>query len=185
MKLRRKFAGVVVAGIVVLAYPTGAGAIVDGTGGTSAVTATITTAAIGSRAVTVTAPIAMTSALSSETLSGTLLATVAEAARSGTNPWSLTASMTDLTNATNDVIGNANMAVSGRAVTQTAGGGTSAAPTGSTAMGSTATLMSNTGQLTTVVYTGTYATESTWTLTPPNGAKVGVYTGTVTLTLSQ
>lgn len=162
----------------------GVASAADGGGAAPTVTATIT-ASIGSRSITAAAPIVMSSATDATTLTGSLVMTVTEAARSGTNPWSVTATMTDLTNASSDVLAKANMAVSGRSVTQVAGGGTAAAPSGSTPLDGTATLFNNTGQLAATVYTGTYTGNSTWTLSVPNGSKVGVYTGTVTLTLVQ
>ncbi|HUQ40810.1 MAG TPA: hypothetical protein VM030_11715 [Acidimicrobiales bacterium] len=157
----------------------------DGGGATSAVTATITAGAIGSRSITAASPIAMTSSLDSTSLSGSLTATVTEAARSGTNPWSVTATMSDLTNVATDVLSKANMAVSGRSVIKTAGGGTAAAPAGSSNLDAAVTLFSTTGQSAGVVYTGSYASSSTWTLAVPNATATGVYSGTVTLTLVQ
>ena len=185
MKLRRKFVGVAMAGALVLAPASSAGAVEVGTGTTAAVAATITTS-IGVRAVTAL-PITMSSALGTATLSAGLSATVVETARSGTNPWHLTASMSDLSTTTTPTytIGKANMAVSGRAVAQTLAGGTAAAPTGSASLADTVTLFSNTGQDTALTYTGSYASSSTWTLTPPNETAVGAYTGTITLTINQ
>lgn len=184
MHIRKLAAGAIA--VAAMTTMTGVAEAADGGGTTAAITATITAGTIGSRSITLATPIVMTSALDADTLSGSLAATVTEAARSGTNPWSVTADMTALTNATSDTIAKTNMTVSARSVLQTAGGGTSAAPTGGTAIGaSPVTLFSNTGQLTSAVYTGTYVGSSTWTLAVPNASKVGVYSGTVTLTLNQ
>ena len=188
MKLRRKLVGVAVAGALVLSSASGAGAAPGdpaGTGTTAAVSATITTE-VGVRAVTAL-PVTMSSVLGTATLTSALTATVTETARSGTNPWYLTASMSDLTTATTpaSTIDNENMAVSGRAVTKTLAGGTVAAPEGSSSLAGTVTLFSNTGQDPALTYTGSYASSSNWTLTPPNLTATGAYTGTITLTINQ
>lgn len=163
-----------------------AGAVVDGTGATPTVTATVTAGTVGSRSITAS-PVTMSSALSSATLTGSLAATVTEAARTGTNPWSVTAAIGSLvdTGVPANTLANTNMSISNRAVVQTAGGGTSVATTGSEAVSAARTLFTNTAQSTAVVYTGTYASTSDWTLSLPNGTATGVYTGTITLTLVQ
>lgn len=169
-------------------FPSPAGAA-DGDGGSSTLTATITAGSVGSRSVTSVPAIAMTSALDSATLSGTYSAVVTEAARTGTNPWSITGSMagalSDGATPTPNTVPLSALAISGRDVVQVASGGTSAAATGSAALTSAVTLFSNTGQSTSAVYTGTHTASGTITLTPPNGTVAGVYTGTFTVTLVQ
>lgn len=158
----------------------------DGDGGSTLFTATITEGSIGSRSVTLTSVTALTSALNGETLSAPYSVTVTEAVRSGNNPWSVTAVSTDLTNATDStIVGKAALALSARAVTPVGGGGTSSAPSDSAPLSGAVTLFSNAGQLTTTLYSGTYAGSGTMTLTPPAGSTVGVYSGTFTVTLVQ
>ena len=176
--------------------PTGVGAQVDGGGATSAVTATITTGSVGSRSITLANPVALTSALNTSTLNGSLATTVTEAARTGTNAWSVTAAIGPLvdTSVPVNTLANTNVTVSSRRVDQVAGGGTATAAGGTTAapvtdagevVSAARTLFSTDGQLNTLVYTGTYASTSNWSLALPNGTKIGAYTGTITLTLVQ
>jgi hypothetical protein len=183
MRRRLIIAAVPVALALVMA-PTAANAA-DGGGGSSVITATLTGNAIGSRSVTLVSPITMSSLASSTTLSSNYAVTVTEATRSGTNPWSVTAVASDLTDLTSDTITAANLAVSGRGVIQTLGGGTAAAPVGSQTLDQARTLFDNTGQSTSTLYSGTYAATGTVTLSPPDGSKTGVYTGTFTVTLIQ
>ena len=183
--MRRRLVVVGVGMLAVLGQMGMGTAYADGEGGTSAVSATLTGGSIGSRSITAASPVTMSSALNSSTLTGGLSLTVTEAARSGTNAWSVTAAMTNLTNATSDVINKDQMNVDTRTITPVGGGGTSTAPSGSHNMATTATLFSNASQDPTSVYTGTYASSSSWTLSVPNGAKTGAYTGTITLTLVQ
>jgi hypothetical protein len=157
----------------------------DGGGGSSTVTATLTGNAIGSRSVTVVAPVALASAAGSTTLSAPYSLTVVEATRSGSNPWSVTGDVSTLTDATSDTIAATNMSVSARAVLQTLGGGVSSAPAGSQAFGAARTLFSNAGQDTATLYSGNYVGSGTMTLAPPDGTKTGIYTGTFTVTLVQ
>jgi hypothetical protein len=154
----------------------------DGDGGTSVVTATI--ANIGSRSVTLVNPIALTSVQGAATLTAPYAVTVTEVTRNGTNPWSVTGDIGTLTSGS-DTLAATTLSVSARAVNQTLGGGTSAAPSGSQAFGTARTLFSNSGQSTGTIYSGAYAGSGTVTLTPPDGAKTGIYTGTFTVTLVQ
>lgn len=157
----------------------------DGDPASSALTATVTAGSVGARTVT-SAPIAMTSALNSTTLSGAYSVVVTEAARTGTNPWSVTAVLdADLVDGAN-TIPRSSIALSNQAVVQVASGGTSsAAGAQSGTLDSARTLFTNTGQNTTSVYTGTHTATGTVTLTPPNGSKTGIYAGTFTVTLVQ
>jgi hypothetical protein len=170
---------------LVLGFAPMAAHAADGGGGSSTLTATLTGNAIGSRSVTLVAPISMSSAAGSTTLSSPYAVTVTEATRSGTNPWSVTADVSTLTDLTSDTIAASNLSVSARSIIQTLGGGTSSAPTGSAAFGSAQTLFSNAGQSLTTLYSGTYAASGTVTLAPPDGSKTGIYSGTFTVTLVQ
>jgi hypothetical protein len=170
--------------VAAVGLPADMAAAADGGGATSAVTATVTAGSVGSRSITLAVPVTMASALDSSTLSGSLAATVTEAARTGTNPWSVTASIGTLTSGT-DTLANTNMTISNRAVVKTAGGGTATGTSGSQVVDAARTLFTNTGQDASTVYTGTYASTSDWTLSLPNASKTGVYTGTITLTLVQ
>ncbi len=156
----------------------------DGDGGSAALSATLTAGSIGSRSVTTVAPVALTTALSSSTATGAVSVVVTEAARGGTNPWSVTAVAGALTSGVNTIAAS-NLSIASRGVTQVAGGGTAAAPTGSSSLASAATLFSTTGQSVASLYTGTYTAAGTVSLAVPNGQAVGAYTGTFTVTLVQ
>lgn len=158
----------------------------DGGGGTATLAATLTAGSIGSRSLTSISPVVLATALNTPTASGAYTAVVTEAARGGTNPWSLTAVASALTGpAGSTAIPAAALSVGARSVVQVAGGGTAAAPTGSSPLDSAATLFSNTGQSTSALYTGTYTGTGTISLAVPNGQAVGAYTGTLTVTLVQ
>src|SRR5437879_10502805 len=98
--MRRRLFLVAVPAVLVLGFAPMAAHAADGDGGSSLVTATLTANAIGSRSVTLVAPITMTSSASSTTLSAAYSVTVTEATRSGTNPWSVTGDIGTLTDAT-------------------------------------------------------------------------------------
>jgi hypothetical protein len=181
---RRLIIAAVPAALALVMAPTAAHAA-DGGGGSSVITATLTGNAIGSRSVTLVSPITMSSLASSTTLSSNYAVTVTEATRSGTNPWSVTAVASDLTDLTSDTITADNLSVSARGVIQTLGGGTSTAPVGSQTLDTARTLFSNANQNTSTLYSGAYAASGTVTLAPPDGSKTGVYTGTFTVTLIQ
>lgn len=159
----------------------------DGDGGTANVSATLTAGSIGSRSVTTVSPVALTTALGTSTLSGALATTVTEAARTGSNNWSVTAAIGTLTHAVDGTktLANTNLSIDNRDVLQVAGGGTAAEVTGSQTMDAARTLFTTPGQSTTAVYTGTYAATADITLAVPNGTTVGVYNGTLTVTLVQ
>ena len=181
---RRTTAGLVLVSAVALAASAGSASaqVTDGAGGTSTVTATLTANQIGSRSVTSVAPVALATTLGTSTLSGELAATVTEAARTGTNSWSLTAAIGSLTSGANS-LANSTMSISNREVVQVAGGGTADGIDGTQDMSAARTLFTTTGQSTSAVYTGTYAATADLSLTVPNGQAVGVYTGTLTITL--
>ena len=156
--------------------------------GTGAVSATLQNT-LGTRSVATVAPITMSNGSQVTTLSTTWDTTVAEVSRSGTNPWSVQATLSSghvsfLTN----TIPAASFVLSGAtAPSPTGGGGTWTAAAGSNALnndGVTGTpLCSNSGQSSSTTYTGTYDCNGTITLTPPNGTVQGAYTGTFVVTL--
>lgn len=183
MRVRLLVAGAAAA-LLVGFIPSPASAQVDGQDGSSTITATV--ADSGFRAVTTVAPITMASALNSATVQGAYAVTVTETARKGTNPWSVTAALaaalSDGGSPANTIPTSA-VSVLARAVTPTAGGGTAAAPTGEQDLSVARTLVTNTGQDVNTVYTGSYALSGTVKITPPNGTKTGVYTGTFVVDL--
>ncbi|MEY2565541.1 MAG: hypothetical protein QOE35_70 [Actinomycetota bacterium] len=168
----------------------------DGSGGSSIISATLTSNTIGSRSVSLVTTPAMTSALNSSTLSTGYTVTVLEAARTGTNPWKAQVSVNQLTSTltpgTPIPVASLNLAPGAMTLT-TAGTGSDAPGVGGAFVGSTADptvsdaqdLWTNTGQLPGSIYTGTHTGAGTLTLTPPNATKLGVYTGTFTVTLFQ
>ena len=156
--------------------------------GSSTVAATLT-GTLGTRSVATVAPIAMTSVTNGTTLSTTWDTTVSEATRSGTNPWSIQATLQNghVTDLASDTIPASAFVISGNTPSVVAGGGgTWAAGSGGALDGTTGTpLCTNTGQLSANAYTGTYDCTGTITLTPPNNTPNGAYTGTFVVTLVQ
>ena len=152
---------------------------------TATVTANVTAGSIGLRSLTSVPAVTLTPALGQATVTGAMSAVVTEAAVTGTNPWSVTASISPLALVGQPDIANSNVAISTRATVQVSGGGTSTNPTGSEALSAARTVVSNAGQNTGAVYTGTYTNSANLALTVPNGTVAGIYTGTLTVTLVQ
>ncbi|GEM_PF-4857709 len=158
--------------------------------GSTALAATLS-GTLGTRSVATVAPIAMTNVTNGTTLSTTWDTTVAEVTRSGTNPWSIQATLTGghVSDTGSDTIPASAFVLSGNhASVVLGGGGTWAAGAGGALNndGTTGTpLCSNTGQLSANAYTGTYDCTGTITLTPPNNTPNGAYTGTFVVTLVQ
>lgn len=154
---------------------------------TSAVSATLANV-LGTRSVATVAPITMTNASQVTTLTTTWDAKVAEVSRSGTNPWSIQATLSTgkVTYLTNNIPAAA-FVLSGNAASVVAGGGGTWSAGAGGALnddGVTGTpLCGNAGQTATVTYTGTYDCTGTITLTPPNGTVLGAYAGTFVVTL--
>ena len=196
--MRRRFiiaavsAAVVVAGFGVGAAPSYAAcALPDVCSGTSTVTATLT-GTLGTRSVATVAPITISSVTNATALDSTWDVTAAEVGRSGTNPWSLGATLSggQVTSATTSTpIPAASFNIHGNtAPAPTGGGGTWAAGAGGNLANNGTTqvpLCSNSAQVSTNTYTGTYDCNGAITLTIPNGTANGVYTGTFVVTLNQ
>jgi hypothetical protein len=149
---------------------------------TSTVTANVTAGTIGSRSITSTPAIVLTSTTGSAKVSGTMTAVVTEAAATGVSPWSVTLDLGTLTSGSN-TLANSNVDVLNRSTVKAAGGGTVSNPGTTEALDTTRTLMTNTGQSTSAVYTGTYTSTASLDLNLPNGTPTGIYTGTMTITL--
>jgi hypothetical protein len=140
---------------------------------------------LGSRSVTSVGAVALTAHLGDTALSGSLTTTITEAGRTGETPWSVSASVSALSDGAGHSLAATTMSISNRQVTQTAGGGTAVATTGTQDFSQARTLFTSTGQNPALTYTGTYTATATITLTPPNLTVVGVYTGTMTITMVQ
>ena len=155
----------------------------------------------GTRTITTATLTPFSDALRAASVNSTLAVTVTEAAVNGVTPWSVTARLCGpngggtaadcaadpdrivLGTDTTKKITGANLALSGRSVTPVAGGGTSTAVSGSEDLSAARTLFTNTGQDPLLLYTGTYASTATVTLTPPATATPGAYTGYLVVTL--
>jgi hypothetical protein len=166
-------------------------ALPDVCSGSSVVTATLT-GTLGTRSVATVAPITISSVTNATALDSTWDVTAAEVGRSGTNPWSLGATLSggQVTSATTSTpIPAASFNIHGNtAPAPTGGGGTWAAGAGGNLAnnGTTQTpLCSNSAQVSTNTYTGNYDCNGAITLTIPNGTANGVYTGTFVVTLNQ
>jgi hypothetical protein len=182
-------AAVVVAGLGAGAADTAYAAcgVPDVCSGTGAVSATLANT-LGTRSVATVAPITMTNASQVTTLSTTWDTTVAELSRSGTNPWSIQATLSSghVSYLTNNIPASA-FVLSGNAASVVAGGGGTWSAGAGGALnndGVTGTpLCNNASQNSSTTYTGTYDCTGTITLTPPNGTVQGAYSGTFVVTL--
>lgn len=181
--------------------------LTDVTTSSAAITATLTE--IGTRSVAAVGAITFTGGLSSA-LTSTYNVLVTEVARTGTNPWSITAQVCggsgtpDCATKANNLYNGATAlaasnisassqtfanATSGSTVLGTvvptgSGGGTLAA--GSFAdLGTSRTLGTNSAQSTTTAYTGGYQLQGNLSLTLPNGTSTGAYAGYFVVTLVQ
>lgn len=152
---------------------------------TATVTANITAGSIGLRSLTSVPAITLTPTAGVATVQGSMSAVVTEAAVTGTNPWSVTTALSALALSGQPDIANSNVDISNRAKVQVAGGGTTTPASGTEDLSTTRTLISNAGQSTLSVYTGTYTATADLALHVPNGTVAGVYTGTMTVTLVQ
>jgi hypothetical protein len=155
----------------------------------------------GTRTITTATLTPLADVLRAANVSGTLAVTVTEAAVNGVTPWSVTARLCGPDGAgtaadclthpdklviatdTSKEIAGTNLTISGRSVTPVLGGGTSTAVAGSQDMSTTRTIFGNTGQDPALLYSGTYASTSTVTLTPPSTTTAGAYSGYLVVTL--
>jgi hypothetical protein len=128
-------------------------------------------------------------------LTGAVAVPVVEAAATGANPWSVTASSTALTSGVNSIpasnlsvadtslptggVGCLSLALLVSQRCTITGGGAARA------LNTTQTLFSVANEDTATAYTGTYTYAGLLSLTVPNGTPAGTYTGTMTLTLVQ
>lgn len=186
MRLRVLAMGMVLLTAGAFAAPL-ASAQVDGDDSSATVTATIT-GDMGVRYVSSVPAIAMSSVLSSTTLSATYTVLTQETVRAGTNPWTVTgrlqADLSDGASPTPNTIARSAMNVSGRTASVTVGsGGTPAPGSGTEDMSADRTLFTVSGENTSTLYTATYTAGGTLTLTPPAGTVTGAYTGTFVVTL--
>ncbi|HUP86564.1 MAG TPA: hypothetical protein VM143_12925 [Acidimicrobiales bacterium] len=150
------------------------------------VTATITGADIGTRTLQVPGSIALVTTSGQSQLSGSFATVVAESAKQGANPWSVTASVTDFSGPNSSTITKDKLTVGTRSTVQVLGGGSlSYTAADGSSFGTTRELVKNAGQSSSVAYTGTYTTTNPLALEIPNGSATGAYSATMTLTLVQ
>lgn len=153
----------------------------------------------GTRTITTATLTPFSDALRAASVTSTLAVTVTEAAVNGVTPWSVTARLCGASSGASNCAGDpdrivlstdttkkitgSNLTISGRSVTPVSGGGTSTATSGTEDLSAARTIFTNTGQDPLLLYTGTYASTSTVTLTPPSSATPGAYTGYLVITL--
>lgn len=156
---------------------------------TSSATVTATlTSGIGTRVIQTVTPAALNSVAGTSTLTGALTVTVAEAAVSGdATGWSVSAQLAgpfaDTTTGTQTIPATA-LDDSANTVASVNGGGTTTGVAHPGSLDLARTIMSNTGQSASLIYTGTYTSTSTMTLTPPNGTSANTYRATLNITLT-
>lgn len=154
----------------------------------------------GTRTITLATLTALGDVFRAASVTGSLAVTVTETAVNGVNPWSVTVDLCGTNGSgTKDcakksltlggdatkAIGGANVTIKDRAVTPTVlpVEGSSTATSGVEALTTARTIWTTTGQATATLYTGTYVSTSTITLTPPTDAVPGAYEGLVVVTL--
>lgn len=191
-----------VAGLTTLALATASpvGAQIDGLGAEAPVSLDLGLS--GTRSVATVAPVVFTGALS-DTVSATYVVEVAEALRTGTNAWSVTARICgpsagnplvsdcaargdQLVSGSSSIAGS-NVTITNRSVAELlpGGSGTLSTPATPDAMDAARTLFSNSGQSTSAAYTETYTATGALDLTAPNGSPTGLYGGFFVVTLVQ
>ncbi|MEA3020425.1 MAG: hypothetical protein QOI47_1949, partial [Actinomycetota bacterium] len=150
----------------------------------------------GTRTITTATLTPLANVLRTASVTGTLAVTVTETATSGLAAWSVTTRLCGPSVATptspdctafpdklvlatdsTKTIAGSNLDISGRGVTPVLGGGASTPVGGTQDLSTTRTVFDNTGQNPLTLYTGTYASTSTVSLTPPAAATPGVYSG--------
>lgn len=192
MKIRSGIFAALLVLLLPVALP--ASAQVDGEGGTGPVTAVLDS--VGVRSITSVSALVLTGALS-VVPTDDYAVVVTEAARTGTNSWSVTGRMcgsvdcsTDpdaLVLTTNSAVSLAGDAidVSNRAVTELVpgGSGTLAAPGTTEVFSQARTLFTNNDQSTTTIYSEVYTATGDVSVTPPDGTAAGTYAGFFVVTL--
>lgn len=163
--------------------------------GTATLSATLTGGQIGSRSIgTIATPAAFSSVIGTAGLTGSVVVPVVELTVAGTTPWTLTAQLagtwSDGATPTPNTMPASSLAdtANSTALVGTGGGTvTNGSPGASATLDAARTLMQDTGELTTALYTNTYTTTASLVLTPPNGtvATANTYTNTLDLTLIQ
>jgi hypothetical protein len=155
----------------------------------------------GSRTITTATLTPFSDVLRAASVTSTLAVTVTEAAVSGVDPWSVTARLCGpngtgtaadcaadpdrlvLSTDTTQKITGTNLSLSARSVTPAGVTGTPTAVAGSEDLSTTRTIFSTAGELPASLYTGTYTSSSTVTLTPPAASTAGAYSGYLVITL--
>ena len=158
----------------------------------------------GTRTITTATLTPLADVLRAVSVDATLAVTVTEASVNGVTPWSVTVDLcgTDGSGAINCAAGNvlvldgdvgttiagSNLTIGNRAVTPVVtlpvvNDGTTTATSGTQDLSATRTIFETTDQDPTKLYTGTYASTSTISLTPPADAAAGAYEGFLVVTL--
>ena len=154
---------------------------------TANLSATLTNTSIGSRSIALVAtPGAFTSVMGNAGLSSSVQVAVAEVAVGGVNPWYVTGQLAGAwSDGTNSIPANALADTANNTIQVQGGGAVDHGTTGT--LDSAQTLVKNTGETASVLYTGTYTTTTNMTLTPPNGTVASglPYTNVLNLTLIQ
>ena len=183
--------GVTAAAIIGAFVPSPAwGQATDVTSGSGTVSANLVTA--GSRSIGAVAPIVLDGPLTGTTSNYNVVVT--EVARTGTNPWEVTAQICAELDCTTpnalksgaDTLATSNIAVSSQAVAELLPGGSGTLAAGTDAnLGAPISLFENTGQATNLAYSETYTATGALALSVPNNQPTGNYTGFFVVTLVQ
>ena len=156
----------------------------DGDGGTSTVTAVVALAT-GERFVSAAPPVTLLLDPGTSNMTGELILGVTELARTGTAEWSLQAELADdLSDGGDNSIAASQLSMDTGTTEAVGGGGTITSGSDGT-LDAAVTVFTNTGQLTTLAYTGVYASATTLSLEIPNLQPTGTYTGNISITLVQ
>jgi hypothetical protein len=156
----------------------------DGDGGDSTVTAVVASAT-GERFVSAAPPVVLARLAGTATMTGALVLGVTELARTGTASWSLQAQLdADLSDGGDNSIARSQMSMDTGTTVPVGGGGEIASGSDGT-LDAEVTVFTNTGQLTTLAYTGVYTSTTTLSLTIPNLQPTGAYSGNISITLVQ
>ncbi|MFT5223197.1 MAG: hypothetical protein ACI867_001511 [Glaciecola sp.] len=168
-----------VAAVLAFGFATVAYAQTDAT-----VTATVTSPVGAGRSVTAVSPVTLASVSGLE-MSGVLTVGIDEVAATGINDWSVTVSATALSGTDLTDIPASALAIDNRATVGTGQVGevTLTDGSGSEDLSVARTLFTVGGEVITGAYSGVFAHTADITLSIPNGAELGAYTGTLTVTI--